>query len=466
MGLRFDPVGGGQFKQIVNQIIEADSQPIKSLNQRKAKEEARLKLFQEFKTKFINLDHILTEMTGFRKFRELKSDLGDGANLISVSLDKDHAEPGTYQIEIDGLAKRTSAVSNGVENPDARTLGMGFVTIYDSDGGTTEVYVDEDSGSLKGLAAAINHEEDAPVRASVIKDSSDPDSPYKLLLTAKKDGEANQFDAPDFIFPDADDELSIEDENEANNARIIVDGFPIELEGNDVNDFLPGVSIHLKQARPDEPFTLTITEDYQKITGKLKSVIDQINPILSFISKQNTVDEHTDTSTTFAGDTSLQTIEFRLRNALHDPLTLPPNGKDDQPRLYLNQLGIEFDKQGQVLLKEDRFDAALQKNFDAIAYAIAGEDGLVTRLRNLCDAISRPSDGTIGVKERAMRSRIRELDNQIDEKTRLVERKKQDLVAKYARLEGTLGNLQKQQQYISSVLPSAPAGSMTQLLGA
>ena len=46
MGLRFDPVGGGQFKQAVQAIIDAESQPIKQLEVRKAREAQLREAFQ------------------------------------------------------------------------------------------------------------------------------------------------------------------------------------------------------------------------------------------------------------------------------------------------------------------------------------------------------------------------------------------------------------------------------------
>ena len=52
MGLRFDPMGGGQFKAALNAIIEAEKQPIKALEKRKETEVAKQKLFGDFKGKF------------------------------------------------------------------------------------------------------------------------------------------------------------------------------------------------------------------------------------------------------------------------------------------------------------------------------------------------------------------------------------------------------------------------------
>ncbi len=54
MGLRFDPMGGGQFKAALQQIVEAERQPVRQLEARKKIEETKIKLFQEFKGQFAN----------------------------------------------------------------------------------------------------------------------------------------------------------------------------------------------------------------------------------------------------------------------------------------------------------------------------------------------------------------------------------------------------------------------------
>src|SRR5689334_9626920 len=117
VGLRFDPVGGGQFKQALQATIEAERQPIKNLEARKAREEAKMKLFQDFKSKFSGIDRALSEMSDFKKFVEMKADVGDASPYVGVTIDKELAQPGTYQIQVDQLAQRSSVITNGFENP-------------------------------------------------------------------------------------------------------------------------------------------------------------------------------------------------------------------------------------------------------------------------------------------------------------------------------------------------------------
>jgi flagellar hook-associated protein 2 len=467
LGLRFDPIGGGQFKQAIKTIIEAESQPIQQLEARKVKEQSRLKLFQDFKTRFSGIDKALGDISNFTKFRELKAELGDGANLASVTIDKDKAQPGTWNLEIQELAARTSVISNGFEDADEKALGTGFIVMNGPNGQSKEIFIDEDKSSLHGVAQAINQQSDSPIRASVIKDSSDSDAPFKLILTAKKEGGGNQIDIPDFYFMDGDRDLDLDDRRDAKNASMKVDGFPIEVESNDINDFLPGVNLHLKQAKPDSPFSLTISEDYQKVTGKVKTVIDQVNSIFQFITKQNTLDKDTDTSSSFAGDTSLTNIEYRLRNLMHEGF--PVGNPDDEGFrwIHLNELGVEFDKTGQLSFKEDKFQKAVEKDFDGIAEAITGDFGFATQMRQTINSYTRSGDGMLGIREKGINERIKQYDSQIEQKTKRLEQRQQSLTEQFSRLEGSMANMQLQLAALSAMGGGGGGGGsmVQQLLG-
>ncbi|CAM6054752.1 unnamed protein product [Sphagnum tenellum] len=345
------------------------------------------------------------------------------------------------------------------------------------DGGSTEIYIDDKDSSLRGIAQIINQTPDSPVRASVIKDSTNSDSdsdsdsgieegPWKLILTGKKEGHQGQVDFPEFYFLDSNIDFYVNDDTEAANASVLIDGLPIELESNDVTDFVTGVNLHLKQARPDLPFTLTISEDIQKMGGKIKAIVDQVNQILQFIIKQNSIDEHTDTSTTFAGDSSLQNIEYRIRNTLQAGYLTGSPDQSETKALHLGEIGIQFDKSGTLVFNEEKFNKALDKDYYGITQAISGENGFANQMRGLIEGYSRTFGGVLTVKEQGLRARIKEIDDQIDRKERIIEQKKVAITERFARLEGTLSNLQKQQQYLSASLPSGGNGNLvSQLLG-
>ena len=464
MGLRFDPMGGGQFKEAVKQIVEAERMPIKNMEQRKSREEARMKLFQDFKNKFTGMDKTLQEFADFRKFRELKADLGDASSLVGVTIDKERAETGSYVLQLDQLAARSSVISNGFENPDEICLGIGFVVGERADGEVSEIFIDEEHASLRGVASQINADPELAFRASVIQDKANPEQPWRLIISSKKDGNDNFMVFPEFYFLDGTEDFYIAGDHEAQNALLQIDGFEIEADTNLVKEFLQGINLHLKQAKPDEPFTLNITQDYQKIAGKMKALVDQVNGILDFINKQNQIDEKSDTKSTFAGDTSLQTIEYRLRNLLHEGFPVGDPDEDGFHFKFINQMGVEFDKSGHLEFKEEKFTKVLESDFDGVSEAITGPYGFANQLRTVVGAYTRPSDGLLAIKEGGLRSRIRRIDDDIARKERMVNQKQESLVRQFSKLQASLAAMQQQQQYLSAALPGGAGGNMVQAL--
>jgi flagellar hook-associated protein 2 len=465
VGLRFDPMGGGQFKAALKAIIEAERQPIKSLETRKTREDAKMKLFGEFKGKFAGLDKTLQEFSSFRKFRELKVELGDGTNLMNVTVDKDVVEPGSWELSINQLAKRSSVVSNPFKSPSEPNLGVGFIVAQLSDGSSKEIYVEPKNASLQGIASVINSEQDSVVRATVVQDLTDPEQRWRLVFSAKKDGLLGSAEIPEFYFLDGHEDFYVDSSSDAQNALISIDGFEVETDGNNVKDFLKGVNVQLKSAAPDKPFTMTITEDYQKIAGKVKGLVDQLNGVLEFINKQNQVDEKSDTKTTFAGDSGLQQIEYRIRNMLHEGFPVGDPDAEGFRFVHLNQLGVEFNKAGGLEFKEEKFTKLLQNDFDGISEAITGPRGFAVQMRKVLEGYTRPGDGILAMREGGFRNRIKQIDEQIAAKEMRLQQRQQQLTDQFSRLQGSLNALQQQSAYLSSTMGGGGGNMLQQLLG-
>ncbi|MBS1963877.1 MAG: flagellar filament capping protein FliD [Bdellovibrionales bacterium] len=466
MGLRFD-ASGGQLNSALKALIEAERQPIKQLESRKGKEEQRMKLFQEFKGKFANFDKALSEISNFNKFKEFKVDLGDGANAMNVTIDKEKVQPGSFDVEVTSLAKRSSIISNGFADPSEPLLGVGYVVAYDSNGKKEEIYIGGKNASLNGIAGAINEKTNSAVKATVVKDSSDPDAPWRLIISAKKDGLDDEVTFPQFYFLDGKKDLRIEHDNDAANAVLKVDGFEIEADGNKIPDFLTGVNLDLKQAKEGQSYTVTISEDVPKMAGKVKGLIDQVNGIFEFITKQNTVDDKTDTSAGFTGDTSLQSIEYRIRNLMHEGFPVWDNPNDpDTPRIkVLSEMGVEFGKNGQLTFNEEKFTKAVQKDFYGCAQAISGEYGFASQIRTVMTNYTRPGNGLLATREASLRQRISRIDRDIEAKERVLQRRQDSLTQQFSRMQSTLSGMQQQQQYLQASLGSSGSNPISQLLG-
>jgi flagellar hook-associated protein 2 len=466
VGLRFDPMGGGQFKAALNAIVEAEKQPIKALEKKKELESSKMKLFGEFKGKFTSLQGSLSGMIGFSKFKELKAELGEGANLATVTVDKEKANAGSWEVEVKELAERSSMISNGFTDPNKKLLGSGYISLQLANGENQDVYVMNDEASLYGIAQKINSIPDGVVKATVLKDETDADKPYRLVLNARKDGAENNVKFPQLYFVDGEEDFYIDKDKGSKNALLSVDGFDVELGSNDVPDFLQGVGMSLKQAKPGQKFTLNIKADYAKVTDKIKKVVEGVNGILEFINKQNQVDQDTDTKKTFAGDTSLQNIEFRMRNLMHEGFGAHFENEEKFKVYHLSDIGIEFDKKGVLGIKEDKFQKYMEGDFDGIAEALSGDKGFISQLKQLMDGYTDPGTGVLNTKDKSFTTRIKQIDDNIANKQRNLEKKTEELTQRFSRLEGSLSDMQRQQSYLSATLGGGGGGNpISQLLG-
>ncbi len=447
-------------------MIEAEKQPIKVLEKRKEVEQTKQKLFGEFKTKFSSLSNSLGSMIGFNKFKELKADLGEGEGVMSVNIDKEKANIGSYEIEVKELAERSSMISNGFTDPAAKVLGVGYINVRLANGDTQDVYVMNDEASLNGIAAKINNLPDASVKATVLKDVSDPEKPYRLVINSKKDGLENEVEFPQLYFVDGDEDFFIDSDKGSKNALMKVNGFEIEAEGNEIPEFVQGVGVQLKSAKPGTTFTMNVRADITKVSDKVKKVVEGLNGVLEFINKQNQVDDKTDTKTTFAGDTSLQNVEFRLRNLAHEGFGAYFENDEKFKIFHLSELGIEFDKKGMLQFKEESFQKSLEKDFDGVAQAFAGEKGFISQLKTVMDGYAVGGQGLFSSRDQGFVTRIKQIDQSIETKERNLEKKTQSLTDQFSRLQGTLSNLQRQQSYLSATLGGGGGGNpISQLLG-
>lgn len=446
-----NPVGGGKFRQFVKDIINAEREPIRQIEARKAKETERLKLVQEFQGRVRKLPEAYKELDTFRKFKELKADW-PAKDLMDVTVDKDLAETGEYQIEVTQLAGRKSMMSDGFGSPDDE-VGIGYFSYRLPNGDSKSVYIGPSNNTLKGMVAAINGEKNLGIQASLVNDGSDTDNPWRVVVTSKKAGMNNDLEFPDFYFLDGDFRFYVDDERSAQNAIVKFNGFEI-LSQNNKFELLPGVTVDLKEAKEDHEFTLIISEDNAKIAAKVKALVDALNGTLEFINKQNQVDEKSDTSRTLAGDTTLFTIESRVRSWIFENFRVSDEDSDEDVSMRLSDIGIQFEKSGLLTFKEDKFKKNIEANFDYVANLFVGERNFIPNLRYLAESLLRADTGSISGREKGVRDRIKRMDDDIARKEQHLQKRETQLKRQFSQLESLMSNMQGQQSYLTQALGS------------
>jgi flagellar hook-associated protein 2 len=444
LGIAFGSINSGLPKNIVEQIISAEKIPMKQMEARKAKIANKKALLGDLTKRVDDLRGSVYANKSNRSFREFSVNLSSDG--IGATVDKNTAVPGSYQIEILQLAQKSSAISNGVEDKDKTYVGVGYLQYDLPDGSSKEIYIDEDHATLSGISRLINGDAKNGMNANVVNSGDGTDEPWKIIITLDETGDGNKATFPNLYLVDGEIDIWFDGEREAQDAKIKLDGFELEIPGNSTTELIPGVTIDLKKAKVGEEISLEIKEDTTKMTDKISDLVDKMNNIIAFIKEQNAMDETTDTSQTLGGDITLQTLESRLRS------TVFAGVKTEFGAKRIGDLGLTFQRDGKLKLDPDKFQANMDNNLEMVGQVINGSytveggkvNGFIDNLdRLITDATKRPG-GILTSRKEGLSSQIKNIDRRIATKERQLARKEEHLKAKFARLEETISRIKNQ----------------------
>ena len=445
LGISFGSINTGLPKDIVQQIVNAEKIPIQQMEARKGKIENKQKLLDELSKLMENMRGEILKNKGARSLRELK--VQNDSDIINVTTDKNVAMPGKYSLEVLSLAQKSSAFTNGVEDKDKTFVGVGYLKCNLPNGDTKEIYIDEEHSSLTGISKLINGDETLGMRATVVNDGKDSDEKYRLVISLEGTGDDQMADFPYLYLVDGEVDLYLDQERKAQDAKIKLDGFEIEVPSNKLTELIPGVTIDLKKARPGEEVNFEITEDVEAIAGKFESLIGNINNVLKFIKDQNALDEKTDTASTLGGDLTLQTIESRLRTIVFTGFATEFGNR------RIGDYGIKFQRNGLLEFEKEKFVQSVSENYKMASHVLSGmlkpdksgyTEGFIDLLdKNVSSLTSAPS-GPIFTRKNGLKSNIGQIDRQIANKQRMIDQKEEILKAKFARLEETISRIKSQ----------------------
>ncbi len=446
MPIQFGSINTGLPANIVDQLVDAERIPIKQIEVKKGKTGEKLKLVEDLQTKVQDIRKNLGELANTRGFTDVKLTSGD-QNVVSGTVDPAAYQPGSWNVEVVQLAQKAAAMTNGFPDKDKTEIGVGYFRFSTAEG-SKDVYVNGSNNTLEGAAKAINNAK-VGVRATVINDRKEADAPWKLVLSSDGVGSDRSVDYPRLYFLDGDQDIYFGGHQEAKNGIVKVDGFEFEIGDNVLKDIIPGVTLELKQAAPGRSVNLTVKEDLEVVSGKIKGFVDSMNGVLSFIQAQNKLDKSTDTSKTLGGDSMVRTVESRIRQLVQSP----QYGIKGEIKT-LNQLGIQFNRTGTLDYDQKKFNAVLASRPDAVQEFFAGDGfqtGFIAAVRREVTNMTNPSFGPLSNRARGLKTQIEQMDQRIEQKERMLTRKEEQLRNKFARLEETMSKIKGQGAQVAAI---------------
>jgi flagellar hook-associated protein 2 len=358
------------------------------------------------------------------------NDTGDGLVLIDNSGG-------------DGRLKVTD--ESGTTARDLNILGEAEAGTTQIDG-SFEFRLEVNAGdTVSDLVARINNT--GLASASLINDGSAA-APYRLNLQSLVSGTVGEL-----IVDGGATDLGFGTLTRAQDASVMLGGslgggLLLTSSTNTLTDVVDGVSITLTGVS-DEPVDVTIARDVDQLVAAMAGLVSDYNSAISRISTLDSYDPDTETKGILFADSTVRTLESRLRRALSGTVS----GGTQSTFTRLSQLGVKFGSGGKLEFDEAAFRAAFEEHPEEVKQFFAdAETGLAVRLKDEFQRMTE-TGGLIQRRDSALLKQKELLNERVSRLNDLLTRKRERLLQQFYAMEKALGQLQNQQSALQSIAP-------------
>jgi flagellar hook-associated protein 2 len=462
---------GIDTSDIVTKLMEIERVPVDNLSKTKEAEANRLKAYGQLNTMLNDLRDAAGAMNLTSEVRTTKVNLSSESALTATS---NSAFPGSYNIAVTQLAQVQKNISSAYASSSAGIFGTGTVTVNGK-----AITLDSSNNSLQGLMSAINAETDTTgVSASIINDGSAA-NPYRLVLTGKD--ASTSFTVTSNLKNDLGTAIpfTTTKSQDAQQAKITIDGIEVVSNSNTITGAIAGVTLNLNatspisDSGPPAQYTTTkldITADTSALKEKISTFVSSYNKIMDWIvagyaqgistieTTTSTTDSTTTTTTTttptdaqysqlLRGDATVNTIKRGMQSLLTDAV----NSSGGSLHI-LSDIGISTNQDGTLNLNNSTLDAALQNNFDGMTKLLAGDDstdGVMKKFNTYLLNVTSTTTGMYAEKRDRYTSKVNRLDDQIIQKTAMLDKTEATMKARFTAMEMLVSSLNSQSTFLT-----------------
>jgi flagellar hook-associated protein 2 len=428
---------------LVSQLMAVERTPITKLQTKVTDTQSKISSFGTLKGLASTLQSALTQVTSsFASYAATSSD----SSVFTASAGST-AVGGSYDLVVTSLARAQTLVAAGQASSTTK-ISTSIGTLSITVGGTTTGVTIPANATLNDISSAINAA-NIGVSATIINDgSTNPDNtktPYRLVLTSSKTGEANAISSIDSTDnADLKNLLALANMTEkvhATDAEFTVNGIAIKSASNTVTDAIQGVTLTLKNTTASS--TLSVERDTSGMEKALSSFVDGYNALVSQVKSRSAYPtSSSDTSQVLAGDGTLRLMLEQLRGILSAPAT-------GGSLSYLSQAGISIQADGSLKLDTSKFESATASNFADVQNLFNSTSGFMTRL-NAWSTSALQTGGLFDARVGTLNDSVKNYNDQIDKLERRMTVLQQQYTTTYTNLNTYLGTMDALSSYLTS----------------
>jgi len=175
--------------ELIDSIIEYERQPAALMEVDQTEKTNIVTTLKALQAKVYALQAQTQKLTYAATYRKSSISVSD-ETYLTASDGGGNIASGTYDIQILSVARNHQLASQGFEDAEQESFGIGTLTLGVGTASAQTITIDATNNSLIGIKDAIN-DADAGVTATIISDGSASNS-YRLILTAQNTGAANR----------------------------------------------------------------------------------------------------------------------------------------------------------------------------------------------------------------------------------------------------------------------------------
>jgi flagellar hook-associated protein 2 len=375
----------------------------------------------------------------------------DKDNPVLKVESKAGASNGQYNITVNKLATTSKFEGTFDSSTDPLATEDGILTFK---AGDKTFSVDVKAGdSLQSVRKKINNNGDNfGLTANIINTS---DGKAKLVMDSGVSGTGKDLQISGNSAGLTGFASSLIQTQTASNAEIVVDGNTLTSDSNTFDGTIMGLKVTvLRESDKDtdgnvKSNKVDVATDKDGIKSMVKSFIDGYNGLVSkadALGKRNTMvaGESKDDGGPLAGDSVTRSVTNLMSN------TIISSSDNSNSFSSIFQLGVKMDNKGALSLDNEKFDEALEKNFEQVVAIFGGEKGVAGKMATALEGYSK-SGGLLAQREDSLNSELRSLAQKEADASEQLVKYEASLRARYAGLDTLIAKMNQSASYLSRI---------------
>jgi flagellar hook-associated protein 2 len=436
---------GIDTKALIDQLLYLDRSPARVAEANRTIAQNKLDAVKTMNTRLLAVSTALDDVKLGSGFTD-RTTTSSNESVVKATATS-AAVPGSIKVSVKSLAAAHQVASFGQSSAtDELAPGSLVLRLASTAVDAADIVITPETNTLTGMAEAINAANQGIV-ASVVNDGSG--TPYRLLISSAKSGEANAITTLTGTggFADIIPDLSLVEEVTAPaNASVRIGnsetGMLLTSDSNTMDQAIPGLSLQLRTIADN--IDVTVAQDSNAVSGFVQTLATSFNSALDYYNGNSKFDTASNSSGPLFGD-------YDIRRKLGDLEQQFLKTYSDQPAGFqrLSDIGITVGADSKLSVDSAILNEKLLENPHAVQGLLqtAGHAAFAQ-----VDSLTRSGDGAMALKLDTIQSRIDILTSSITRTDTRLEQRKAFYQAKFLSMEKITAQMQSQGNSLSSFI--------------